>query len=197
MSVLILDNYDSFTYNLYQVMQAQTDEPIEVLRNDEIDFDEIVQRRPSRIVLSPGPGHPKNQADFGVCREVVTCFDQLGCPVLGVCLGHQGIAQFLGGTLIQAPQIVHGKTSLVNITHDSPLFEGLSNPFRAMRYHSLLVSDQDFPADLIPTAHEATQGLIMALQHRSKPLYGVQFHPESIGTPEGARLLRNFLTITG
>lgn len=193
MSIVIIDNYDSFTYNLYQMVQALTELKVEVFRNDAIEFTALVDKRPSHVILSPGPGHPAVESDFRICKDVILQSETLGAKVLGVCLGHQGIVHHLGGTVGAAPEIVHGKTSQVNITQPSPLLEGLDNPFTAMRYHSLLALDQNFPAELTVTAKEATLGLIMALQHKSKPIYGVQFHPESIGTPQGSQLLRNFI----
>lgn len=191
--VVILDNFDSFTYNLYQMTQALTTREVRVFRNNALDFAALVALQPDRIILSPGPGHPANARDFGVCREVITRHGELGCPVLGVCLGHQGMAQHLGGSVVRAPEIVHGKTSMIAICEASPLFAGLPNPFEAMRYHSLVVGEADLPACLRITAREVRSGLPMALQHVCAPLYGVQFHPESIGTPEGSCLLGNFL----
>lgn len=191
--IVIIDNYDSFTYNLYQMVQAQTALPVQVYRNDAIDSETLVALKPNRIILSPGPGHPNVAKDFGVCRDVILNQVALNCPVLGVCLGHQGIAQHLGGDVISAPEIVHGKTSMVRIISDSPLLDGLPNPFEAMRYHSLLIDEKTLPASLKITAREERLGLPMAVQHESLPLFGIQFHPESIGTPEGAKLLRNFL----
>ncbi len=193
MPVVIIDNYDSFTYNLYQMVQALTEEPVVVYRNDGIGLDGLAALSPSRIILSPGPGHPGVERDFGVCKNVILRQAELGCPVLGVCLGHQGIVHHLGGSVTRAPEIVHGKTSNVRVLEDSSLFDGLSNPFIAMRYHSLVIGDDDLPSVLRVTAREEKNNLPMALQHESQPLYGVQFHPESIGTPEGSQLLRNFL----
>ncbi len=193
MAILLLDNYDSFTYNLFQVTQAETDEPVEVIRNDAIDFAGIAARGFSRIIISPGPGHPAVASDFGVCREVVTRQEDLGCPILGVCLGHQGIVHYSGGNVVRAPRIVHGKSSVVTVTRETPIFAGLPERFEAMRYHSLVAAEDDFPESLVVTAREESLGLVMALQHRTRPIFGVQFHPESIGTPEGAKILRNFV----
>lgn len=193
MSILLLDNYDSFTYNLFQMVQALTSETVEVFRNDTIDFAAICERRPSRIIISPGPGHPAIPTDFGVCRSVIEQHEALKCPVLGVCLGHQGIVHYLGGNVVSAPEIVHGKSSTICVTSSSPLFEGFPPSFQAMRYHSLVADEAGFPRELEITAREAVHHLVMALQHRHKPIYGVQFHPESIGTPEGSKILRNFL----
>jgi anthranilate synthase/aminodeoxychorismate synthase-like glutamine amidotransferase len=195
--ILLIDNYDSFTYNLFQMVQSQTDHPVVVYRNDAIDLDGVKALQPNRIILSPGPGHPSNDSDFGVCKDIILHQEELGCPILGVCLGHQGIVHHLGGRVIQAPVICHGKTSSVGIRRGengiSPLLDGLSNPFQAMRYHSLVADDATFPDCLQVTAREMANGLIMALQHKTLPIYGVQFHPESIGTPEGAQCLRNFV----
>jgi anthranilate synthase/aminodeoxychorismate synthase-like glutamine amidotransferase len=191
-SIVLIDNYDSFTYNLYQMVQALTDLPVKVYRNDALDLAGILALTPDRIILSPGPGHPGIASDFGVCKDVILS-EQVTVPVLGVCLGHQGMAHHAGGTVCQAPFIVHGKTSPVGIIKNVPLFDGLSNPFQAMRYHSLVVDPDNLPDCLEVTAKETTHGLIMGLKHRTKPHYGVQFHPESIGTPEGNQLLQNFL----
>jgi len=192
--VLIIDNYDSFTYNLYQMIQAMVKEEVQVRRNDKISFEEVLELRPDRIVFSPGPGHPANDEDFGVCKDIIKKHDQVDCPLLGVCLGHQGIVQHLGGVVERAPQIVHGKASQIILKRTSPLFHRMPNVFSAMRYHSLVAKDDiTFPAELEVTAREANHSLIMALQHKTRPIYGVQFHPESIGTPNGRQILENFL----
>jgi len=193
MPIVLIDNYDSFTFNLYQMVQVLTNETVEVYRNDRIDFDGLKALKPTRVILSPGPGHPGNEDDFGVCKDVILRQEELACPVLGVCLGHQGIVHHLGGTVTGAPQIVHGKSSQVELTAHSPLFEGISGPIEAMRYHSLVAAEDDFPSELTITARESVNRLIMALQHKTKPIYGVQFHPESIGTPEGSSILKNFI----
>jgi anthranilate synthase component 2 len=193
--IVIIDNYDSFTYNLYQVAQAQTTQPVAVFRNDAITFEELLAQKPSGVILSPGPGHPGVERDFGICRDVVLRQEELGCPVLGVCLGHQGIAHHLGGSVIQAPEIMHGKTSMMRVEAKSPIFDGISPEFEAMRYHSLLVAEENLPPLLKITAREVNLGLPMALEHTEKPIYGIQFHPESIGTPEGGQILRNFLNV--
>jgi anthranilate synthase component II len=193
MPIVLIDNYDSFTYNLFQLVQSLTEEPVEVYRNDAIDFQALNAFKPSRVILSPGPGHPKNPADFGVCTPIIEYQAQLDCPILGVCLGHQGIAHHFGARIETAPEILHGKTSSIQVIESSPLLKGLPNPFRAMRYHSLIVSNENLPDCLQVTAREMSQNLIMALQHRERPVYGAQFHPESIGTPEGKTLLKNFI----
>lgn len=195
MAILLIDNYDSFTYNLYQMVQELTDEKVEVVRNDALTFDDILAKKPSRIILSPGPGHPANDADFGICKDVILKRAQLNLPILGVCLGHQGMVQHMGGKVGQAKKIVHGKTSEIEVTKESKLFKGLGSKFPAMRYHSLVATDENFPAELEITARTTDDGEIMALQHKDYPLYGVQFHPESIGTPLGQTILRNFLEI--
>lgn len=196
MSILIVDNYDSFTYNLYQMVQALTDLSVRVVRNDEIDLAGVFDLAPSHIILSPGPGHPANPRDIGVGADVLNQVDALGCRLLGVCLGHQALGQHFGARVVSADHILHGKTSLVYALSSSPLFVGLPNPFQAMRYHSLAVALENFPPCLRPLATEHDHHTLMAMQHNEKPLYGVQFHPESIGTPVGKRLLSNFLYLT-
>lgn len=195
MSILLIDNYDSFTYNLYQMVQVLTDETVEVVRNDSLSFKDILNRKPTRIILSPGPGHPAKDKDFGICKDVILEHANLNVPTLGVCLGHQGMVQHLGGKVSQAKSIVHGKTSNIKITKQSKLFQGLGSTFSAMRYHSLVASDDGFPEVLEVTARTTDDNEIMALQHKTYPLYGVQFHPESICTKEGQTILRNFITI--
>lgn len=193
MNIIIIDNYDSFTYNLFQMVQAIVPEKIQVFRNDAIDFAGLKQANPGKIILSPGPGHPANDSDFGVCKDIIVKHGEIKVPTLGVCLGHQGMVQHLGGTVIHAPEVVHGKASDVKIEAPCPLFEGLPDVFQAMRYHSLVAQEEDFPEDLQIVARETKKRLIMALKHKKKPLYGVQFHPESIGTPFGHQILRNFV----
>ncbi|HEY9786916.1 MAG TPA: aminodeoxychorismate/anthranilate synthase component II [Candidatus Obscuribacterales bacterium] len=197
MKVMIIDNYDSFTFNLYQMIVPLLQEGtvVEVYRNDAIDIKTVIGERPTHVVLSPGPGHPAIEGDFRVCKEIILRRRDIGCSLLGVCLGHQGIVHYMGGTVVRAPQIVHGKSSEIRIEDPSPLFDGIRSGFSAMRYHSLVASPEGFPEELSVTAREADHGLIMALQHKSEPIYGVQFHPESIGTPEGAKMLRNFIEL--
>ena len=189
MTVLVIDNYDSFVYNLYQAIGALGWNPV-VRRNDAVTIEDVAALAPDAIVLSPGPGHPANPRDFGICADVLR---QLGptTPTLGVCLGHQGIATAMGAGVGHAKRILHGKTSLVR--HDGrTIFDGLPNPMRAGRYHSLAIDRGSLPADLEVSA-TADDGEIMAIRHRHHPIEGVQFHPESILTPQGPALLRNFL----
>lgn len=193
MNLVIVDNYDSFTFNLFQMLQPLVSEPIKVFRNDEISFDELQSLKPDRVVMSPGPGHPGNDADFGVCKDVILNRTRLSAAILGVCLGHQGIVHHLGGKVIRAPQIIHGKTSKIRLTGQTPLFDGIGDEFEAMRYHSLIAETESVPDEITVTAQEQSLGLIMALQHKTDRLYGVQFHPESIGTPQGHKMLKNFV----
>lgn len=187
--LLMLDNYDSFTYNLVQYLQELGEEVV-VHRNDQITVDQIASLKPRRIVISPGPCSP---AEAGISVELIQRLsDQI--PMLGVCLGHQAIGHAFGGQVIRAPQLMHGKTSLIH--HDNRgIFANLSNPFIATRYHSLIVERDTLPAALRVTAW-IEDGTIMGLEHRERPLWGVQFHPESILTVEGKQLLKNFLDLT-
>ena len=191
--VLVLDNYDSFTYNLVQYL-GELGAEVTVVRNDAESVDAIAARTADRIVISPGPGRPE---DAGITMEMIR---RLGTttPILGVCLGHQAIGAAFGGSVVRAPVPMHGKTS--TIEHNGRgLFRGMSGPFVASRYHSLVVSDEGFPADLEVTARTqddgtgAGKGIIMGLRHRTLPICGVQFHPESVLTGDGRHILRNFL----
>ncbi len=186
--VLLIDNYDSFTYNLVQAL-AILGAQVTVKRHDKITVEEANALHPSHLMVSPGPGRPE---DAGVSVAVVS--DMMSrVPVLGVCLGHQAIAYALGGRIDQAQTLMHGKASPVY--HDGrTLFEGLPNPFNAGRYHSLAVAEQELPEDLVVSAY-TSDGEIMGVRHRTLPTEGVQFHPESVLTPEGDRLLRNFLDL--
>ncbi|HLT36435.1 MAG TPA: aminodeoxychorismate/anthranilate synthase component II [Enhygromyxa sp.] len=188
--VIILDNYDSFVYNLYQAIGELTGAAARVVRNDAITIEELLAADPTHLIISPGPGTPEDPAYFGVCRAAIL---ELGprVPTLGVCLGHQGIAAALGGRVIAAPKVMHGKTSLIEHAGVG-LFAELPSPLRVMRYHSLVVDRETLPAELEITSRTA-DGVVMSVAHREWPLFGVQFHPESIGTPEGKRLLGNFL----
>ena len=191
--LLVLDNYDSFTYNLVQYF-GELGAELEVVRNDQITLDEIAARKPQAIVLGPGPGTP---AEAGITIPVIKRFSP-EIPMLGVCLGHQAIGEAFGGEVIRAPRgVMHGKTS--RIAHDgSGLFAGITSPVEVMRYHSLVIRGSSVPRDLKVTAtatDDATE--IHAVEHVSRPVYGVQFHPESIGTTAGMQMLRNFLTLAG
>ena len=187
--VLLVDNYDSFTHNLFQLLRVAGAE-VRVERNDAITLADVEAHAPSHVVLSPGPGHPDSPRDFGVSRDVIVrCSTRV--PILGVCLGHQGIAAVAGARVVRAPAPQHGKTDRVH--HDGTgLFQGLPSPLEVMRYHSLVVDEATLPATLRVTGRTA-DGLIMALAHVALPMAGVQFHPESIGTPEGGALIDNFL----
>ncbi len=187
MRVLLLDNYDSFTYNLYQYL-SELGATVEVQRNDKISVAEVAERRPERIVISPGPCTP---AEAGIS---VALIQELAphIPILGVCLGHQALGAAYGGAVVRAPVVMHGKLSQIHHNNQG-VFAGLPVPFTATRYHSLIVRRDDLPAELEITAW-TEDGLIMGLRHREYPVQGVQFHPESIMTDSGKRLLRNFLT---
>ena len=192
--LLLLDNYDSYAFNLVQALGTLTGEHAHVFRNDQVTLEELVALEPTHLVLSPGPGNPESPAWFGVCREALLHFGPR-IPTLGVCLGHQGIGAALGGRVVRAPAPRHGKTSPV--LHDgSALFRGLPSPFEAMRYHSLVLEESSLPRELRVTAR-TPEGVVMAVAHERWPLYGVQFHPESVGTPLGLHLLRNFLAAQG
>lgn len=184
--ILVIDNYDSFTYNLVQYL-GELGADMEVYRNDKITLDRIKKMGPERIVISPGPGEPKGA---GISEAVILNFGR-NTPVLGVCLGHQAVGEAFGGKIVGAKDLMHGKTSL--IYHDGKgVFKGIENPFEATRYHSLIVERKSLPAVLTITA-ETKEGEIMGLRHNIFPVYGVQFHPESILTAEGKNILKNFL----
>jgi anthranilate synthase/aminodeoxychorismate synthase-like glutamine amidotransferase len=185
--VLVIDNYDSFTYNLVQYL-GELGAEVRVMRNDTAALEDIAAVKADRIVISPGPGRPERA---GVTMSVIRALGQT-TPILGVCLGHQAIGAVFGGTVVRAAVPMHGKTS--TIEHDGRgLFSGIAGPFVASRYHSLVVAADSVPADLIVTARTADDRTIMGLRHRLWPVHGVQFHPESILTGEGRRILRNFL----
>lgn len=184
--LLLIDNYDSFTYNLYQYL-SELGAEVQVRRNDQVTLDEIEAMQPCHIVISPGPCTP-NEAGLS-CQIIATFGPRI--PLLGVCLGHQAIGQVYGGRVIRAPEPMHGKTSMM-YHQEQGVFQNLPTPFEANRYHSLIVERSTLPTELEITA-ETTDGLIMGLRHRTHPVEGVQFHPESIMTPLGKDLLRNFL----
>ena len=185
--IFIVDNYDSFTYNLVQAV-GKIDPDVVVARNDRFDPKEVAARRPDAILISPGPGRPENA---GRSIAMIAEAEARAIPLLGVCLGHQAIAHHHGGIVERAPEPRHGKSSRV-AHHGAGLFAGLPNPFDAARYHSLVVREEGLPAELTVTAR-SEDGVVMALSHRSLPVFGVQFHPESVLTPDGEKLLANFL----
>jgi anthranilate synthase/aminodeoxychorismate synthase-like glutamine amidotransferase len=188
MKLLVIDNYDSFTYNLVQLF-GEMDVDLVVKRNDEISVNEIKKLKPDRVCISPGPGRPENA---GISSDLIRELGQR-VPILGVCLGHQCMAQVFGGEVVRAEKLMHGKTSQIHHRHRG-VFKDLAEPLEATRYHSLIVKRESFPDSLEITA-ETDDGEIMGLQHREFPIHGVQFHPESILTTEGRRLLANFLRV--
>lgn len=187
---LLIDNYDSFTFNIVQAL-GELGAEVHVVRNDRIGVDEALALQPDSLVISPGPGTPD---DAGVSVDLIrACAGQI--PILGVCLGHQSIVQAFGGRIVRAERVMHGKTS--NVYHDgATIYSGLSNPFQATRYHSLIAAENSLPAELKVSSY-TSGGEIMGVRHRELPIEGLQFHPESILTPEGATLLNNFLHLVG
>ncbi|MBP5609405.1 MAG: aminodeoxychorismate/anthranilate synthase component II [Lachnospiraceae bacterium] len=185
--ILLIDNYDSFSYNLYQLV-GEINPDIKVIRNDEMSVEEIRELAPERIILSPGPGRPE---DAGV---IIDCVKELGgeIPILGVCLGHQAICAAYGATVTYAKQLMHGKQSIAKLDNSSTLFKGLGDETAVARYHSL-AADPDTMPDCLRVTARTQDGEVMAVEHIEKAVYGVQFHPESIMTPEGKRMLKNFL----
>jgi anthranilate synthase/aminodeoxychorismate synthase-like glutamine amidotransferase len=186
--ILVIDNYDSFTFNLVQMLSG-AGEQVEVLRNDAATIPEMLARRPRGIVVSPGPGRPESA---GVCVELIRQRPRV--PLLGVCLGHQSLAVACGAAVARAGRLMHGKTSRVRHDEDG-VFAGLPNPFEATRYHSLVVREPSLPAELAATAWSEDDGEVMGLRHRELPYFGLQFHPESVLTTVGPRLVANFLEI--
>lgn len=187
--IIIIDNYDSFTYNLYQYI-GEINPDIEVYRNDKITIEEIREKKPSHIIISPGPGFPK---DAGISVELIKSLGK-EIPLLGVCLGHQSIGEAFGGKVIHAEELMHGKASKIDIDNESSLFKGMPEKIMAGRYHSLIVENSSFPQELKITARTES-GEIMGLMHKQYPIYGIQFHPESILTPGGKDIINNFLSI--
>ncbi|MCR5341814.1 MAG: aminodeoxychorismate/anthranilate synthase component II [Butyrivibrio sp.] len=185
--ILLIDNYDSFSYNLYQLI-GEIEPDIKVIRNDEMTIAQIEELGPDRIILSPGPGRPE---DAGICMEVAKTLAKK-IPTLGVCLGHQAICAAYGATVTYAKELMHGKQSDVKFDLNCPLFAGLPEVAPVARYHSLAADDSTIPDELIVTAR-TTDGEVMAVKHRDYPIYGVQFHPESIMTPDGKQMLKNFV----
>ena len=192
--VVLIDNYDSFSYNLYQLI-GFIEPDIKVIRNDEMTPEEVEALKPDHIILSPGPGRPE---DSGICKDVIRHF-QGKVPILGVCLGHQAICQVYGATVSYAKELMHGKQSAASYQTDTgckydSLFDGLGSEGTVGRYHSLSAARDTLPEELVPTAY-TSDGEIMAVQHRDYPIYGLQFHPESILTPDGPKMLKKFLRI--
>ena len=187
--ILLIDNYDSFSYNLYQYV-GMINPDIRVIKNDELSMTEIIALKPDHIIVSPGPGRP---ADAGICEEVIDYFKDK-TPILGVCLGHQAICEVFGGTITYASTLMHGKSSNVHIANGSPIFRSLPPIIAAGRYHSLSAERSSLPDELLIIA-EDDEDEVMAVKHRSFDVYGVQFHPESILTDSGHRMIENFLKI--
>ncbi len=196
MRIVIIDNYDSFTYNLAQQVASVAEsigasiEPM-VFRNDKVTLAEVTALDADAIIISPGPGHPANKRDFGISADVIlNMYDKL--PILGVCLGHQGIVHLFGGRVIRAKTPRHGKTSMIR--HDNKgILEGISNPFKATRYHSLVADISSIPPSLQVNAYSIDDVEVMGIMHKDYPLFGLQFHPESVLTDEGNRIMLNFL----
>ena len=187
--ILLIDNYDSFSYNLVQLFGSLTPD-IRVIRNDEMTVEEIKELHPSHVILSPGPGYPKRA---GVCEDVIREMKGI-VPILGVCLGHQAICEVFGAAIVHAKKLMHGKQSIISLNPGCPLFAGLPAQIPAARYHSLIASRETLPDELLIAAQD-DMGEIMAVQHRKFPIYGLQFHPESILTPDGKTILKNFLSL--
>jgi len=190
MRVLIVDNFDSFVFNLAQYAGQLGAEPM-VFRNNRISLERVTELKPDRIIISPGPGRPDDRRYFGSCLEIIRRFGP-EIPTLGVCLGHQGIAYAFGGSIIRARHLMHGKTSMIEHDDDS-LYDGVANPLTATRYHSLVCSRKDFPKCLEENATSLDDHEIMGFRHSKYPIYGVQFHPESILTSDGLKIIKNFL----
>lgn len=185
--IILIDNYDSFSYNLYQLI-GNINPDIKVIRNDQYTCEEIEAMHPDHIILSPGPGRP---SDAGICEDAIRYFAGK-VPILGVCLGHQAICEVYGATVTYAKELMHGKMSIANVDTDSKLFRGLQKRVEVARYHSLAATTEGFPEELLITA-KTDDGEIMAVKHKDYEIYGVQFHPESILTPQGMVMLQNFL----
>ena len=187
--ILLIDNYDSFSYNLFQLV-GEINPDIRVIRNDATDIDGIRKMNPSHLILSPGPGRPE---DAGICMEVVKKLSG-EFPILGVCLGHQAICATFGATVTYAKQLMHGKSSVVTVDTESAMFKGLDEKVQVARYHSLAAAKDTIP-DCLKVTAETDDGEVMAVEHREYKIYGLQFHPESILTPQGRIMLRNFLDV--
>jgi anthranilate synthase component 2 len=189
--ILLIDNYDSFSYNLYQ-MVGTINPDIKVIKNDELTIAEIDKLSPTHIIISPGPGRPK---DAGICEEVIEYFKDK-TPILGVCLGHQAICEVFGGTITYAKTLMHGKKSIVHIANGSPIFRGLSPILDVARYHSLCATRETLPDEILVIA-EDDDGEVMGVKHKNYNVFGVQFHPESILTTDGEKIIENFLKLGG
>lgn len=190
MKFLIIDNYDSFVYNIAQIL-GELGVESEVVRNDKITIEQIIKNKYDAIIISPGPGTPEDRKYFGICTDVITKIGPT-TPILGVCLGHQGIIHAFGGKVVNAGNVRHGKTSPIKHFEDS-IFKGVKNPFRATRYHSLVGDKTVIPNSLKVTAYAEDDGEVMGVSHKQYPIEGVQFHPESILTTEGKKILENFI----
>ncbi len=189
--ILLIDNYDSFVYNLYQFISVE-DPDVRLVRNDRITPEEVLDMKPDVIVISPGPGKP---SDAGVCIELIRQLKGR-IPILGVCLGHQAIGEAFGATVTHASRLMHGKTSLLTDVADDIIFKGIKKPVQVARYHSLSVQESTLPEELEVTAR-SDDGELMSMRHREYPIYGLQFHPESVMTPDGSAMIRNFLEAAG
>lgn len=191
--ILVIDNYDSFSYNLVQELGAilMGKEEIEVVRNDESSVAEIKAKDPSHIILSPGPGRPENA---GICEEVIRACEKI-CPILGVCLGHQAICQVYGAEITYAPNLMHGKQSIAMLKREGRLFDGVEKKIKVARYHSLVAKRDTIP-EVLEVMAETEDGMVMAVRHKKYQIYGLQFHPESVLTPDGRRILENFLSVS-
>ena len=189
--VLLIDNYDSFSYNLVQLVGELSDGNIKVIRNDEMTIDDIRKLNPSHIILSPGPGKPK---DAGICENVVRKLKG-EYPILGVCLGHQSICEVFGATVSYAKKLMHGKQSDIEIDTQNPIFSGLKQVIKAARYHSLVALEDTMPDELQVISRDVNDNEIMAVKHKEYNIYGLQFHPESVLTPDGKKIISNFLNI--
>lgn len=189
--ILLIDNYDSFVYNLYQFISVE-DPDVRLVRNDRITPEEVLDMKPDAIVISPGPGKP---SDAGVCIELIRQLKGR-IPILGVCLGHQAIGEAFGATVTHASRLMHGKTSLLTDVADDIIFKGIKKPVQVARYHSLSVQESTLPEELEVTAR-SDDGELMSMRHREYPIYGLQFHPESVMTPDGSAMIRNFLEAAG
>ena len=185
--ILLIDNYDSFSYNVYQLV-GTVNPQIRVIRNDEMSAEEIGELAPDHIILSPGPGKP---SEAGICEEVIRAFAGK-IPILGICLGHQAICEAFGARITYARELMHGKQSVAQLAAGSRLFRGMPESIVVARYHSLAADPESIPPSLLVTAR-TEDGEVMAVEHRDYPVYGVQFHPESVLTPEGMKIIRNFL----